>query len=182
MKKESLQLISYYNTLLRKIELLLLNCEQHIESITEKPVAKTEREHENGIPPNDPIRKLMVGLSELTGESIEDSVVDLPQDSDDEMTQVHKAENLKKPTLLLFYMDGCIHCVRFKPTWDEAKHEIRSKGIDTLRIDGIKNKELSQKYGVQGFPTILYFNGKDIKPFDGNQRTKEKLLEFINEE
>ena len=70
--------------------------------------------------------------------------------------------------LLLDALLPCIysgHCKAIFPKWDKAAEA--TKGIVALvKVDADKYGELSQKYGVSGFPTIKIFGIDKKKPQD----------------
>jgi thiol-disulfide isomerase/thioredoxin len=87
--------------------------------------------------------------------------------------------------MVLFYADWCGHCNKFKPTWEETAKE-RNKGgkkiMMTVNVGGKEDEssKLSEKYGVDGFPTIVIFsNGSKSGMYDG-ARTKEGLLAALS--
>lgn len=50
------------------------------------------------------------------------------------------------------------------------------------KVDADANKELGRRFGVQGFPTLKWFDGKSDKPEDYNSgRDLESLTKFIND-
>jgi len=56
----------------------------------------------------------------------------------------------------------CGHCKSLKPAWDKLGDEF--KGSKTILIGDVDctkddNKDLCQKYGVSGYPTLKYFTG-----------------------
>ncbi len=64
---------------------------------------------------------------------------------------------------VLVYDTHCPHCVEFKPTWNQVANKYNGTKINSKTIhfyqageeqEGVRTS-LSQKYGVQGFPTVL---------------------------
>ncbi len=55
------------------------------------------------------------------------------------------------------------HCQRLHPEYDKASEALGGV-VNMARVNGDEERELSQQYGVKGFPTIKIFNaGKDAK-------------------
>jgi protein disulfide-isomerase-like protein len=83
--------------------------------------------------------------------------------------------------LVLFYADWCGHCKQFKPIWEETASEINKGGKKIMISVNVGEKDdmsskLSEKYKVDGFPTVVIFsNGKMTSSYDG-PRTKEGLI------
>ena len=83
-------------------------------------------------------------------------------------------------TLLLLHMDGCPHCVTLMPIWEKF---VSTNKTSILTKDVEKSKDpnnLSEKYDVKGFPTILLLDGKGNKSdtYEGD-RTVEGLINYV---
>ena len=91
----------------------------------------------------------------------------------------------KDTKLVLFYADWCGHCKQFKPIWKETADEINKGGkkiMISVDVGGkdTESSKLSEKYGVDGFPTVIIFsNGSKSKSYDG-PRTKEGLIAALS--
>jgi hypothetical protein len=83
------------------------------------------------------------------------------------LTESEVMELKKKHGVVLFYMNGCGHCVTMKPAWNKLinelkekhKHEIILGAVESGGMDIFNKHDL--KPSVSGFPTILYFNPKN---------------------
>lgn len=54
--------------------------------------------------------------------------------------------------------------------------------MSIAKVDADANKELGRRFGVQGFPTLKWFDGKSDKPEDyKGGRDLESLSKFITE-
>jgi len=87
-----------------------------------------------------------------------------------------------KTSLVLFYADWCGHCKKLKPTWKECSEKAKKNGLNMVQInlgEGTeKDKELSERYQIDGYPTIMLFkNGKAI-PYEG-PRSEEGFLNAL---
>ena len=99
--------------------------------------------------------------------------------------------------VVLFFMNGCGHCIDMKDHWNAAVDECRNNGIgsdkDNFVLGAVEsgNMDMFQKYGittnVNGYPTILYINAEGIKNGNTNHekydkpREKQKFIELIKE-
>jgi thiol-disulfide isomerase/thioredoxin len=86
--------------------------------------------------------------------------------------------------LLYFSMDGCGHCKRFNPAWDEFVKQNKYPGLRKVKVmsdteDPSEKSKLS-KHKVKGFPTIVLVVGDQGIPFDG-ERTVAGLDKFCKE-
>ena len=63
-----------------------------------------------------------------------------------------------KPTFVKFFAPWCGHCKKMKPDWDKLASDADKDKITIGDIDCEgSGKELCQKYEIQGFPTLKYF-------------------------
>lgn len=71
-----------------------------------------------------------------------------------------------------FYAPWCGHCKALEPEWNAAARDLKGK-VKFAKVDATENEQLARRYGVQGYPTIKYFNygdkasAADAKPYDG---------------
>ncbi len=84
----------------------------------------------------------------------------------------------------LFYADWCGHCKGFMPEWNKFS-EYSNKNFPDLvveKINGDSNKEsikkLIQEEGVDGFPTVIFYNNGKKIIYEG-ERNMQSLVEFI---
>ena len=81
--------------------------------------------------------------------------------------------------LILFFAPWCGHCKAFSPEYEKAAKAL--KGIFKIgAIDADKEREISGKYGIKGFPTVKFFGEDKTKPEDYNtERKAEAILDFM---
>lgn len=90
-----------------------------------------------------------------------------------------------KPALVEFFAPWCGHCKNLAPVYEElatafAAHESK---VTIGNVDADDHKELGKRFGVQGFPTLKWFDGKPgSEPEDYNGgRDLESLTKFVQE-
>lgn len=83
----------------------------------------------------------------------------------------------EKTTIYLFKADWCGHCQGFKPTWEEISKELKGK-YEFVTYDADKDKEILEKWNIQGFPTIIKKTGDKAEEYIG-ERDKQGVIEFI---
>lgn len=78
----------------------------------------------------------------------------------------------------------CGHCKNLAPVYEElADSLVGSKdSVVIAKVDADEHKSLGTKYGVSGFPTIKWFDGKSKDPIDYNGgRDLESLQNWVSE-
>jgi protein disulfide-isomerase A6 len=89
-----------------------------------------------------------------------------------------------KPTLVEFFAPWCGHCKNLAPVYEELAQafEFASDKVQIAKVDADAEKELGKRFGVQGFPTLKWFDGKSDSPVDySGGRDLDSLTSFIAE-
>ena len=103
----------------------------------------------------------------------------------------------KNHGVVLFFMNGCGHCVDMKDEWNAAVDECRNNGIggdnDDFVLGAIESgntnlfKENGISHNVSGYPTILYISSEGIQRGDTNHkkyddtRNKDAFVKWIKD-
>ena len=87
--------------------------------------------------------------------------------------------------LIFFHMNGCPHCVTFKPEWEKIAEECKKmKDLDCkdFEVSDEGASELHKLHEVRGFPTIILVDGPGKGREHKGPRTKEAILAMVDEE
>lgn len=109
-----------------------------------------------------------------TSLSEEDNVLVLTDSNFDEALSQHKL------ILVEFYAPWCGHCKALAPEYAKAAGSLKEKNseIRLAKVDATAEKGLSEKFNIEGFPTLKFF--KDGKPSEYNGgRKAEEIVSWL---
>lgn len=121
----------------------------------------------------------LISFLAVLGANAASSVLDLIPDNFDKIVL-----NSGKPALVEFFAPWCGHCKKLAPVWEELAENFASAEdkVSIGKVDADEHKELGRRFGVQGFPTLKWFDGKSDTPtdYDGG-RDLDSLSAFVIE-
>eukprot|EP00241_Pyramimonas_parkeae_P009931 CAMPEP_0114225032 /NCGR_PEP_ID=MMETSP0058-20121206/438_1 /TAXON_ID=36894 /ORGANISM="Pyramimonas parkeae, CCMP726" /LENGTH=135 /DNA_ID=CAMNT_0001335575 /DNA_START=164 /DNA_END=571 /DNA_ORIENTATION=- len=83
-----------------------------------------------------------------------------------------------KTYFIKFYAPWCGHCKRLAPTWDQLGDKITNDKTVIAKVDCTVSKDVCQKAGVTGYPTLKVFKGgKESNTYKGG-RELDALTSF----
>ncbi|KAG1365286.1 Disulfide-isomerase-like protein [Cocos nucifera] len=88
-----------------------------------------------------------------------------------------------KDVLVEFYAPWCGHCKSLAPTYEKVATAYKlEEDVVIANVDADKYKDLAEKYGVSGYPTLKFFpkGNKAGGDYDGG-RDLDEFVKFINE-
>ncbi|XP_067937992.1 protein disulfide-isomerase A5-like [Watersipora subatra] len=88
--------------------------------------------------------------------------------------------NANPSVLVMFYAPWCGHCKKMKPDYETAATALKDEGEEgkLAAVDATESTDLGERYGVKGFPTVIYFRD-GIQMWQVSARTADKIIEFM---
>lgn len=96
----------------------------------------------------------------------------------DNFTKFVKHEKL---SLAMFYAPWCKHCKQVAPEYEGAASELKEWGIPLIRVDGTREKELADQYGIGGWPAFKMFRKGRVYDYNG-PREKQNIIDFMKDQ
>jgi len=85
--------------------------------------------------------------------------------------------NTNKYTLVEFYAPWCGHCKKLAPEYEKAASLLKGK-VPVVKIDATEEKDVASKYGVKGYPMLIWFDSGKNKEYDGG-KTADAIVEWV---
>lgn len=84
------------------------------------------------------------------------------------------------PSIVLYRMTMCPHCIAMKPQWQAATAELaREPGIHVMEVEYSNIALLPEKLrNVRFFPTIQVIRNGSVKDAYSGDRSKESIVKF----
>jgi len=96
----------------------------------------------------------------------------------DNFTKFIKNEKL---SLVMWYAPWCKHCKQVMPEYEGAAAELKDWGIHLCKVDGTREKELADQYGIGGWPQFKLFRKGRVYNYNG-PREKQNIIDYMKEQ
>ncbi|GIQ84118.1 hypothetical protein KIPB_005560 [Kipferlia bialata] len=88
-------------------------------------------------------------------------------------------ERAVQPMMVKFYAPWCGHCKTLAPLYEELVDVMADKDVLIAEVDCTEDNELCGAFGVQGFPTLMYFEGTANIKYE-SQRSVEAMSAWLD--
>ena len=69
----------------------------------------------------------------------------------------------------MFYAPWCEHCKALMPVYGAVARSLSDWTIPLAKIDGTENKELADRFGAAGWPTLKVLNRGKVFDYGGSR-------------
>lgn len=84
-----------------------------------------------------------------------------------------------KLTMVDFYAEWCGPCKRMAPFVVEVKEE-KKDVVNVMQVDAEAYSEISQRYNLEGYPTIIFFKNGQIVDRALGYMEKDQILQYVD--
>jgi len=119
----------------------------------------------------------------ITPESISATPVETVANSDDHkkltIEEFNKEISSEKLSMVDFYTTWCGPCKQMAPFVAEIKAE-KSDIVNVIKVDAEAQLDISSKYNLEGYPTIIFFKKGEVIFKQLGALDKDGLLQLVN--
>lgn len=88
--------------------------------------------------------------------------------------------NSSTPVLVDFWAEWCGPCKALAPVLDQVAKDFDGKA-QVVKVNVDFNRDLADKYGIRGIPTMILFKGGEIKKTIVGAQPKAEIMASLNE-
>lgn len=84
------------------------------------------------------------------------------RNDDVSLNQINQ-ESQENPVILYFWSGGCSYCEYQKPIMKDLENDYKGSNVTFYWFDAGKNKDLTDHYNIQGYPTTVLLNKSGVQ-------------------
>ena len=110
------------------------------------------------------------------------AVIELTDSTFEHQTQASTGQTTGK-WFVKFYAPWCGHCKSLAPTWQSLSDRLQESDANDViiaKVDCTKEKEVCNRFKVNGYPSLKYFADRKMFPYKG-ARDIDALYDFVTE-
>ena len=86
-----------------------------------------------------------------------------------------------EPVLLDFWAEWCGPCKMIAPILDEVSAAYKDK-LQVAKMNVDENRDVPAKFGIRGIPTLMLFEGGQLKATKVGAMSKAQLTAFLDQQ
>lgn len=109
--------------------------------------------------------------------AIDNGIYVLTESNFDSFLELHTTNGV----LVEFYAPWCGHCKALTPEYEKAAKKLKQSNVDVplAKIDGTIEMKLTQKYSIQGYPTLKFWKNGEPTDYDGQRDADGMFFKFL---
>eukprot|EP00565_Helicotheca_tamesis_P005421 CAMPEP_0185737868 /NCGR_PEP_ID=MMETSP1171-20130828/31475_1 /TAXON_ID=374046 /ORGANISM="Helicotheca tamensis, Strain CCMP826" /LENGTH=193 /DNA_ID=CAMNT_0028408901 /DNA_START=244 /DNA_END=825 /DNA_ORIENTATION=+ len=77
--------------------------------------------------------------------------------------------------LIMFKLEGCVHCDRMAPQFEKLSHDklLNQNDVAVATVDASSNKRLPMRFRIREYPTVIYLHRGRLYRYQGSRYSED---------